>query len=272
MQHQGVPARIRLLPDWDGSATARADVVIQIFGLVERSTRSGQLSVLWIISHPELVTESLVDRNQLIFAASDKFAGDLAQRVRREVIPLHQATDPVRFHPMEGGRHHDLLFVANSRGVRRRIVDELTPTERDLAVYGHGWSEDLLDGRHLKGEHIPNEEVAAYYSAASIVLNDHWPDWVPGIEEEFDGGIPSFKDGAELRFLIERFLADPAARNDRAGRARDAVLERHTFGHRANQLLQVIQRELEERPPGIVLGWRHRLPAPEPAVPSGATR
>ena len=55
-------------------------------------------------------------------------------------------------------------------------MDLLTPTELDLAVFGRHWTPDLLDPRFLRGEHVPNAELAAYYSAASIVLNDHWPD------------------------------------------------------------------------------------------------
>jgi GT2 family glycosyltransferase/spore maturation protein CgeB len=288
LQGRGIRSRVRLKSAWDGRAAARADAVVQVFGLVPRRTRLGQLSVLWIISHPELVDDELVDRNDLLFAASDSFAASLADRTGRPVTPLHQATDPDRFKPVEGGPHHELLFVANSRGVRRRIVDELTPTDRDLAVYGKGWTSDLLDPRHLLGEHIPNDELARVYAAASIVLNDHWPDMaelgflsnrlydasaagafvisdrVPGIEAEFDGGIPSFADGEELRRLIDRFLADPEARREYAGRARAAVLARHTFAHRAETLLAELLPLLEARPRRIVEDGPAERPAAEP--------
>jgi GT2 family glycosyltransferase/spore maturation protein CgeB len=276
LQRRGLRSRVRLKPAWDGRAIARADAVIQVFGLVPRRTHIGQLSVLWIISHPELVDDELVDRNDLLFAASDRFAASLADRTGRPVTPLHQATDPDRFRPIPGGVHHDLLFVANSRGVRRRIVDELTPTDRDLAVYGKGWSSDLLDPRHLRGEHIPNDELAPVYAAASIVLNDHWPDMaelgflsnrlydasaagaftitdrVEGLDAEFDGGIPSFADGDELRDLVDRFLGDPDGRAEHAARAHAAVVARHTFAHRADALLEELGPELEGRPKRIV--------------------
>jgi spore maturation protein CgeB len=145
------------------------------------------------------------------------------------------------------------------------VVDELTPTERDLVVYGRGWTTELLDPRHFGGEHVPNDRLAAYYGGAKIVLNDHWADMaqegflsnrlydaaasgafvisdrVPGIDEEFDGGIVSFTDGDELRELVERYLDDPAGRIEHARRARTAVLARHTFTQRVEVILEALE-------------------------------
>ena len=70
----------------------------------------------------------------------------------------------------------------------------------------------------MKGEVIPNAELARYYGAADIVLNDHWDDMlaegfisnriydalacgafvisdpIVGIEAEFDGAVPTYRD------------------------------------------------------------------------------
>ncbi len=264
LRRRGVRGRLRLRQDWDGPAASTADVALHVFGLAAPRTRPGQLSVLWIISHPDLVTDDVLGQQDVVFVASDGFADRLAKRTDRTVMPLHQATDPDRFKPVPGGPAHDLLFVANSRGVRRRVVDELTPTDRDLAVFGRGWTPELLDPRYLQADHVPNDELAAYYLAASIVLNDHWPDMaangflsnrlydaaasgafvvsdrVVGINTEFDDGIVTFKDGAELRSIATRFLDDQEARGPYATRARAAVLKQHTFGHRADEILRVI--------------------------------
>ncbi|MGK2851518.1 MAG: glycosyltransferase family protein [Candidatus Limnocylindrales bacterium] len=276
LQRRGYPTRIRLRAAWDGPTATRADVAIHIFGLAPRRVRSGQLSAVWIISHPELVTLDMVHDHDLVFAASDVFAADLEARTGRSIIPLHQATDAARFRPIPGGPAHELLFVANSRGVRRRIVDELTPTDRDLAVYGQSWTPELLDGRYLRGEHVLNDELAAYYSAAQIVLNDHWADMaahgflsnrlydatasgafvisdhVPGIEDEFDGGIVAFTDGEHLRSLVDHYLGAPDERGEHARRAAAAVASRHTFDHRIDELLRVIEPALGLQPARIV--------------------
>ena len=275
LQQTQRPTRIRLLADWDRPAAAYSDAVIHLYGRSERRRRPSQVNVLWIISHPGSVTDDLLRDQDVIFAASDPFAAELAARIGRPVMPLHQATDPDRFRPREGGEPHELLFVANSRGERRRIIDELTPTDRDLAVYGKAWYPELLDRRYHFGEYIANEELAAYYSAASIVLNDHWPDMaehgllsnrlydasaagafvisdhVPGIEEEFDDGIVTFRTGAELRHAVDRYLADPEGRDERARRARTAVIERHTFAQRATRILAALDDVLADRPAAI---------------------
>ena len=271
LERRSRPARLRILPDWDHAATARDDVVVHLFGLSRARTRPGQVNLLWVISHPDRVEDGMLAGYDAILAASDVFAAELAGRTDRPVVALHQATDPERFRPAAGGPHHDLLFVANSRGVRRRIVAELTPTERDLAVYGRGWTADLLDPRYLRGELVPNAELHRFYSAAEIVLNDHWDDMrrhgffsnrlydalaagafvisddVPGIAAEFDGGVVTFESGAELRALVERYLADPAARRAHAERGRAAVLARHTFAARTETLLAVADPFLDAR-------------------------
>jgi spore maturation protein CgeB len=134
------------------------------------------VNLLWHISHPDLVSPALYDRYDRVFVASDAFAAQMAPRASVPVTALHQATDPERFKPDPTGPRHELLFVANSRSVRRRIVDDLAGTKHDLAVYGRNWRPDLIDPRYVKGEGIPNADLARYYSSAAIVLNDHWED------------------------------------------------------------------------------------------------
>jgi glycosyltransferase involved in cell wall biosynthesis len=268
----GRRSRIHLKPDWDAGPAATDDVSIHLLGQAEASIRPGQLNVLWHLSHPDRGTPELYDRYDLAFAASDSFAGWMATQVRIPVAPLHQATDPQRFAPGASGPAHELLFVANSRGVRRHLLDDLLPTDRDLAVYGKSWTPERLDPNYLAGEHIPNEELAGVYAAAAIVLNDHWLDMqregfmsnrlydaaaagafvisddIDGLAAEFDGGIVGYVDAAELHELIDHYLDHPDERRERADRARRAVLERHTFDHRARRLLDAIEPELARRP------------------------
>ena len=268
---RGLPTRLRLRGEWDTRGAERADAVIHLFGRVERPVRAGQLGVLWIISHPDLVTDAYVAAHDFVFAASDPFAAGLGERTGRTIHPLHQATDPRRFRPVEGGPPHELLFVANSRGMHRPVVDELSPTTRDLAIYGANWTDDRVDARYVRGSFVPNEELAAYYRAATIVLNDHWADMaahgffsnrlydaaaagafvisdhVPGIDEEFDGGIVTFRDGRELRRLVEHYLADPEGRARHAAAAMAAVRDRHTMAIRAERILELIGPPLAER-------------------------
>ncbi len=192
-----------------------------------------------------------------------------------DAIALHQATEPSRFFSEPLAPSHELLFVANSRKVHRRIIDDLGATDRDLAVYGRHWTADLIDPRYVLGENIPNRVLRRYYSAAKIVLNDHWPnmaaggffsnriydalasgtvvvtDDVAGLDAEFDGGAVAYANRDDLLAIIDRLLADPEERAARAAAGRAAVLERHTFAQRAEVLLAHVLPALKTRPAQI---------------------
>jgi spore maturation protein CgeB len=247
-------------------------VSLHLFGLAEAPLRAGQLNVLWHISHPDRATPELYERYDLVFVASDSFASWIEEQVRVPVKPLHQATDPARFRAEPTGPHHELLFVGNSRRVRRHILEDVLPTEHELAVYGTGWTPDLLDPQYLAGELVPNDQLGAYYASAAIVLSDHWPDMqaegfmsnrlydaaaagafvisdeVDGLESEFDGGIVAYHDADHLRMLIDHYLDHPDERRSLAERARRAVLERHTFDKRVRELVDAVEPLLATRP------------------------
>ena len=276
LARRGHPAKVHLIPQWDEPATAREDVRIHLLGLTELRTRPGQLNVIWNISHPEKVEAKLLDRYDLAFVASAEFARALEGVTATPVRPLHQATDPERFHPEPGGAKLDLLFVGNSRKVRRRIIDDLTPTPHRLAIIGRDWTPDLVDPRHVAGEHVPNRDLHRYYSSAAIVLNDHWDgmrthgflsnrlydalacgacvvsDDVEGIEAEFDGAVTTYSDAADLRERIEGLLRDPVRRRELGERGRRVVRERHTFERRMDEMLDPVLAALTSRRAGLL--------------------
>ena len=275
LERTGHPTRVHFLPDWESPVAARDDIAVHLFGLKEAPTHRGQVNILWQISHPDLATPEIYERYDHVFVASDRFAARMAGQVAVPVTPLHQATDPERFRPEPGGPHHELLFVANSRKVHRRIVDDLAGTSHDLAIYGRDWTPELVEQRFVKGEVIQNTELARYYSAADIVLNDHWDDMrtegfisnrlydalacgafvisdrVDGVASEFDGAVKTYDSRAELEPLIARYLDDPDERRRLAAHGRAIVLERHTLDLRAHTLCEVAEALARARPAGI---------------------
>jgi O-antigen biosynthesis protein len=194
----------------------------------------------------------------------------LRQRTATPVVVLEQATDPWAMRPDPTPElAHELVYVANSRNVLRPIARDLLPTERDLAIWGTRW-EGLIDTSQLVADHVPNEELHRVYSSAGIVLNDHWDDMrehgyisnriydalacgalvlsddVPGLAERFGDAVAVYRSPAELHDLIERLLADPAERRRRGEEGRAAVLAHHTFAHRIDELLAVVQERVQE--------------------------
>jgi hypothetical protein len=266
-ERQGWHATVHIAPESDDPQAAVADVALHLFGTRVPPVRPGQLSILWVISHPDRLRARLPDTYDLVFVASDSFAAELATVTDRPVRPLHQATDPERFHPDPSGPRHELLFVGNSRGARRPILDALAGTDHDLAVFGGAWTPELLDPKYLRGPWIPNEELHRYYSGAEIVLNDHWADMaqegfisnrvfdvlasggfvvsdaVTGMGAQLDDSVATYDTPDGLVEVVDHYLGHPAERAERAARGRAAVLARHTFDHRAAAIIDAV-REL----------------------------
>ena len=265
------PTTVHVHDEW-AAAAGRTDVVIHLFGARAPQPASGPVTLLWVISHPERIDGGRCAGYDQVLVASDLFAADLSSQTDVPVRPLHQATDPDRFRPTSGGPVHELLFVGSSRGQRRPMVDAAIASGHDLAVYGGGWTADLLDPRYLRGEWVPNDELAAWYSGASIVLTDHYDDMrdlgfisnrvydalasgafvlsddVRDLAGEFDGGVVGCGSTVEAVVAIEQFLGDAAARRERAERGRRAVLARHTFGHRTDTLVGIVDSLVAGRP------------------------
>ncbi len=289
LERAGLPTRVRLIVDWASTAAAMDDATLHLFGNQQAHNRPAQVNVLWQISHPDLASGEMYDTYDHAFVASDRFADRMAGQARIPVEPLHQATDTERFFPDPTGPHHELLFVANYRP-ERHIVEWLVPTERDLAIYGRAWDEHGLDARYLRGSHIPNAELRGHYASASIVLNDTWADMrsagfisnriydalasgafvlsddVQGMDEEFDGGVAIYRDADDLRSAVDRYLDAPELRREIAERGRAAVLARHTFERRAEEILAAMRPLLDARPAWV--SESSSTPSPRPGHPA----
>ena len=263
---RGWEGSVHVFAERDSGPARRADVALHVFGARAPRVHDGQVSLLWVISHPDRITIRKCEPYDVVFSASDLFAHQLAGRIRPPVVSLHQATDPDRFYPDPTGPQHDLLFVGSSRKIRRRILADLAATSHEVAVYGGGWTRDLLQPHRLHGEWIPNWELRRYYSSAGIVLCDHYDDMrdegfisnraydalacgafvvsdrVPAIEDEFDGGLVTYEDADALAALVDHYLSHPDERRTRAERGRAAVLSRHTFAHRVDAIINEVTK------------------------------
>ena len=264
---RGWAASIHVAADRDSNPAVQADVALHIAGIRVPPVRPGQTSVLWIISHPDSIRRELCLAYDLIGVASDPFLHyleDWLGTAAPPMIALHQATNPGRFFPEPGGPAHQVLFVGSARNGRRPFLDALAETNHELAVYGRNWTADLLDPKVLRGEWIPNEELHRYYASARIVLSDSWTDMrdegfisnriydalasgafvisevVPGIDQEFDGAVVTYRQVSQLVGQVDHYLAHPDGRAEQAARGRTAVLARHTFENRIDAIIAAV--------------------------------
>ncbi|HEV7773590.1 MAG TPA: glycosyltransferase [Conexibacter sp.] len=271
LERRGHDARIEVLAEWDASDRPPADVTIHLRGLwpyvPRRDPGYDELSVLWNISHPDLLTIAECDAFDLVATPSARHAERLARHTSTPVAVVEQATDPVVFFPEHNPAHErELVFVGNSRGIMRPILADLLGGRepvRDLAVWGQQW-EQFLPASLVAGQHLPNDEVRRAYSSAAIVLNDHWDDMreqgivsnrifdalacgaivvsdhLPELEARFRDAVVTYRTREELHATIAELLADPAQRAERAAAGRAQVLAAHTFRHRVDALLASI--------------------------------
>ncbi|MDK8171630.1 glycosyltransferase [Curtobacterium citreum] len=242
------------------------DVALTLRGLDDTPAHPTATNVLWVISHPDLVTPAELARYDLRFAAGPVWAERTAATTGLAVAPLLQATDPARFHPGPVDPEHaglDVAFVGKTRAVFRPVVRDAVDAGLDLAVWGEGWEGLLPDGVH-RGVFVPNDALPALYRSARVVLNDHWDDMardgfvsnrlfdaaasgalvvtdaVPGVEELFHGAVRTYRSVDELRRTAQQGESTSAA--ERAERGARIGAE-HSFAARAAVLLDAVRRQ-----------------------------
>jgi spore maturation protein CgeB len=210
------------------------------------------------------------ERYDVVAAAGARFAAELGAKLGRELPVLPQATNPDRFHPgkPEAGLAAGVLFVGNSRGQRRPIVEWALEAGLDLSVYGAGWEGTPVE-QALRADHLPNELVPAAYRSAGIVLNDHWPDMAErgivsnrildavasgavvvtdeaaGIEELVGDAVTVVSGREGLVAAVSAIRKDPAAYEARALAGSERVRQDHTFDARARTIVGQLAPLLE---------------------------
>lgn len=238
------------------------DVVLVIRGLDRVEPEPGRVNLLWIISHPELVTDEELRSFDAVFAASQPWAAQATQRSGVSVTSLLQATDPARFHPGAAAADsgEEVLFVGNTREADRPIVRFALAAGLPLAVYGAGWAERIPAG-NWRAPYLDNDQLPAAYRGAGVVLCDHWDDMaaagfisnrifdavaagarvvsdpVAGIEEVFGPAVQVVHGPDDLA----KIAADPDAWFPSERERRQIVQEiatGHSFDRRASVLLK----------------------------------
>ena len=242
------------------------DVLLVLRGLDEVRPRPGLVNLLWVISHPDLVTAPEAAGFDAVYAASSTWAAERTARWGVPVRPLLQCTDPALFGPdrADPAAATDVLFVGNSRGVYRSALRNAVAAGATVTLHGAGW-DDLVPAGTVASRHVDNAEVGRLYASAGVVLNDHWEDMrrdgflsnrlfdaaacgariisddVPGLTEVFGDQVQVFRDEHDMALLLaerDTVFPDAAARRALAERIRSE----HSFDARAGELLDAAVR------------------------------
>jgi GT2 family glycosyltransferase len=239
------------------------DVVLTLRGRTEFQPSYGQVNLAWVISHPEMLSWQEATSYDRVLAASESWSKKMSERWGMHIDPLMQATDPVLFHPDRAVADSgpEVLFVGNSRGKRRPMVEDAMAAGLPLSVYGTCWEEFLPPGV-LRGEFVPNTDLGAMYASAGVVLNDHWDDMradgflsnrlfdaaasgarvvtddVTGLNHLFGSSVQVARDATELAALVNAPDRDEIFGSlDERRRVAALVHREHSFLTRARVLL-----------------------------------
>ena len=253
--------------DWHGMRATSCDVIIHLRGLARRPVARGQWNLLWVISHPDRLQTGECDDYDLIASASRVHAEQLSAELGRPVYFIPQAADTDTF--KIGQRNVDyedsVLYVGNSRWPHRLAPRWMMRNGRSFDLYGKFW-ETLPEAAFVRGEYIANQDLAAAYRSAGVVVADHHgsmrtngflanrlfdvlasggvvlSDDVGGLDEVFGDLIPTYSNARELESQLNSLLDDPVLRRRLAADGREVVLSEHTLDHRARQWLELLDR------------------------------
>ncbi|MDQ3809303.1 MAG: glycosyltransferase [Chloroflexota bacterium] len=221
-----------------------------------------------------------LERFDDILAYSPSTAQRLRELGFDNVHVLHEAADPTVFAPLEVPKRTDVVFVGNyGDGDRSQELEDYVFGPRralphlSYAVYGVRYPDQVVarlrDGLDISyGGWLPNVMVPRVYSASRVVLHvprRQYVELLPGtptirVFEALASGAALislpwpdtdrlFAEGedyvvasspAEMRELIAWLCADDSARERLGRHGRRTILERHTCGHRADQLLALL--------------------------------
>jgi GT2 family glycosyltransferase len=235
------------------------DVVLTIRGLAKVPPQPGAVNVLWVISHPDLVSDDEIRSYDIVYAAGASWAARATERTGVSVRPLFQATNPSRFRPdvAVSSAREDVLFIGTPRKAMRPIVADTIAAGFVPAIYGHGW-DGYVDPDLVKADFVHPDDVGAMYRGARVVLNDHWSDMarhgflsnrlfdavaagarvisdeVPGLHEVFGDAVTTYQGKDDLRELLDGRRELPS--NEALLAASAAVRSDHSFAARAARM------------------------------------
>lgn len=252
--------------------SASDDIVLVIRGVERIRPQQGALNLLWVISHPSRISNHELESFDAVFAASTKWATNKTKKSGISITPLLQATNPKKFNPdiSAADSGDDLLFIGNSRHEFRQIIKDALSEGLRPTIYGRDW-EQFISPDFIKSSFVPNNEIAAKYRSAGIVLNDHWSDMatngfysnrlfdavasgarvisdeIDGVEDLFAGAVKTYKDAQDLGRLASKDFRKSWGTEDEIVERAKRIGAKHSFDERAKVLIETVNQLVSKK-------------------------
>jgi len=247
-----------------------ADVVLHLFGSPPKEPLpDSTYNLVWLYSHPDLVTPESLKQFHRIFCSSHYFLPKLKAMGYENVEVMIPSTSKK---PLISPHRHDILFLGNARTSRpdgRSIVRDVGETPYDFKVWGNLW-ESMLPPKYYGGRYWDYEKLGHLYASSRITLTDHHPDMAregfvsnkvfdvlasggfvisdrnPGLSRIFGDAVPQYDSPQHLKSLLDHFLAHPEERGHLMLKGRKIALE-NTYRHRVLRFSKWILQGLGEK-------------------------
>lgn len=285
LEARGIEVVQHFWPRWDRDDGEEAVLVLR--GKRRFHPPPDKRSMLWIISHPATVSSAELEEFDVVFSASETFLHKVAGSTSTPVEVMRQCTD-TRFFQAGGQRKGDdrygVVFVANSRGVRREIMGWAVETGMLPTLIGSQWEQFGLEAI-VRQEFIDNTQLPDLYRSARVALNDHWGDMryfgiisnrifdclacglpvvsdgFPELVEVCGDGVHVVHDARSYWDTIWKHRTRYRGMHEGALRAWERIGRDHTFDARAEQIIAHLDAPARRKTPvrpspqGPGVGW-----------------
>jgi O-antigen biosynthesis protein len=253
--------------------TENVNVVISLLDRFDiRRGPQGAYTVAWVRNWTDRwIARPWFEDFDLVLASSQPSADIIAGASEHaaEVLPI--ATNVARFSPGPPAAELacDFTFTgSNWAGGRGLIASIPVRAGERFALYGRGWESEPSLAAHYRG-FLEYDRLPELYRSTKIVIDDAALHTLPyasmnsrvfdaiaagalvitgnleGSTELFDGLLPTYTSAEDLRELLDRYLGDEELRAKTVDALRRIVLERHTYAHRARDLVRFASESIE---------------------------
>ncbi len=262
---QGHNCHIQILPEWDSDGDSEVDIIIHLRGLSSYRVKPGHFNIMWNISHPESISKEEYEKYDLILVSSEMYTERLRKEISVPVESFLQFTDSSLFFYKSNRRYsYPLLFVGNSRGVSRPIVQDAIDCSNELKVIGSDWK-GLIPRTYILEKWHANDKLNEVYSSCHVLLNDHWEDMRkygfinnrffdaiackaivvndehPEIKKMFPMAV-TYSGVDQLKVLMDDISANEMKYRRISDQLYEKVIAEHTVVQRVQQLLMFMSR------------------------------
>lgn len=266
LEEMGCETNTQYWPNW---LEAEADVLLVLRGLRETKAIDGSFNkkVIWLISHPEDVTDEELRLFDIILCGSTKHT----RQLRRRGFNAHtflQCTDERIFYPQKRKKSqlsNAFVFVGNWRGADRSIVGRAIKCQLPLKIWGRVWTRPVHQPFVVK-DCLPNQELGDLYRNSYCTLNDHWADMVSfnyvnnrlfdalacglplltepnaGMASLRLGGIKLIYPEDSFNDAIDELVVNYDHYQEAAYIDAKMILKKHSFKARARQLIAILEK------------------------------